>query len=493
MIRRVAILGGGPGGLMTAYQLQQHCSVPVDVTIYEAGGRLGGKVQTTHFKTAPVAYEAGAAELYDYSVQGPDPLRELVEDLGLAVQPMRGASVILNEQVLDDLEDVARVCGPATRRALQDFDERAKGWMGPEEYYDADWRELRDDPMSGKTFEDELNLVPDAAARHFLRTLVHSDLATEPHKTSAAYGLQNYLMNDDRYMRLYTIDGGIQQLVLRLADELEAHVRLREPVLRVETLADGRVRIVSRMLDAATGAPEHSDDFDYVVAALPNHYLPTITWKDDTLSQAIRRHYVRYDYPAHYLRVSVLFREVFWRDVLKDSYFMLDAFGGCCLYDESARNGCEDYGALGWLLAGDAALTYGNFSDEELVRQVLDSLPASLQGGQELFMEGRVHRWMGSVNGMPGGAVAASMDDRHMPDATRRNVLVVGDYLFDSTLNGVLDSADYVAKHLAERLQSDFYGAPAPAAATAAATIPAVSVGPVPVPLVAAAAPVVLV
>lgn len=470
MIRRVAIIGGGPGGLMTAYQLQQRCSLPVDVTMYEASGRLGGKVQTAQFRSAPVAYEAGAAELYDYSEQGADPLRELVEELDLHVQLMRGASVILNGHVLNDLDDVARVCGPLTRRALQEFDARAKEWMAPEEYYDAGWRELREDPLAGQSFEDELQRVPDAAARCFLRTLVHSDLATEPHKTSAAYGLQNYLMNDDRYMRLYTIDGGIQQLVLRLADEVTARIRLHESVIAVETLAGGQLRVVSRSADANGTITERAEEFDYVVAALPNHYLPTLAWKDEALSQAIRRHYVRYDFPAHYLRVSVLFREVFWREVLKDSYFMLDAFGGCCLYDESARNGCAGYGVLGWLLAGDAALMVGNLPDEELVQQVLGSLPASLQHGAELFLEGRVHRWMGSVNGLPGGVVAAGMDERHMPDATHRNVFVVGDYLFDSTLNGVLDSADYVAKVLAEQVEADVHApvpVPVPLAAVA--------------------------
>ncbi|MGI4854054.1 MAG: FAD-dependent oxidoreductase, partial [Janthinobacterium lividum] len=179
------------------------------------------------------------------------------------------------------------------------------------------------------------------------------------------------------------------------------------------------------------------------------------------------RHYIQYDYPAHYLRVSVLFREVFWRDVLQDSYFMLDAFGGCCLYDESSRNGSAHYGALGWLLAGDAATAAANLTDDALVQSILDALPEFLQHGRALFVEARVHRWIGAVNGMPGGAVATSMDDRHMPDPTRRNVFVVGDYLFDSTLNGVIDSADYVAETLVERLQADFQAAPSAVAVLA--------------------------
>src|SRR5580658_598288 len=111
MTCRIAIVGGGPGGLMTAYQLQQRCSVPFEATIYEATSRLGGKVLTSQFASAPVAYEAGAAELYDYSHVGEDPLRELVERLGLSVKPMNGASIIMDEQVLNDLDDVGRLCG----------------------------------------------------------------------------------------------------------------------------------------------------------------------------------------------------------------------------------------------------------------------------------------------------------------------------------------------------------------------------------------------
>src|ERR1700759_2662883 len=86
--QRIAIIGGGPGGLMTAYRLQQRTAYPCDVTIYEATGRLGGKVVTNQFQSAPVRYEAGAAELYDYSRLGPDPLRELIDELGLKTREM---------------------------------------------------------------------------------------------------------------------------------------------------------------------------------------------------------------------------------------------------------------------------------------------------------------------------------------------------------------------------------------------------------------------
>ena len=175
----------------------------------------------------------------------------------------------------------------------------------------------------------------------------------------------------------------------------------------------------------------------------------------------MHRHTLHYDYPAHYLRVSILFREAFWKDLIEDSYLMLDAFGGCCLYDESSRNGAKTHGVLGWLLAGDAAMSAANHSDERLIEMMLDTLPTFLRHGREWFLEGRVHRWIGSVNGLPGGVPALDMDTRHIPQRELPNLLTVGDYLFDSTLNGVLDSADYVAETITESIAKRFAAAAA--------------------------------
>src|SRR5690349_5343765 len=104
---RVGIVGGGPGGLMTAYCLQKHAHVPFRATIFEASPRLGGKILTGQFACAAVTYEAGAAELYDYSLVGADPLRELVAELGLATTPMEGNKVIVNDHWAASRENAA--------------------------------------------------------------------------------------------------------------------------------------------------------------------------------------------------------------------------------------------------------------------------------------------------------------------------------------------------------------------------------------------------
>jgi monoamine oxidase len=280
---------------------------------------------------------------------------------------------------------------------------------------------------------------------------VHSDLATEPHQTNAIYGLQNYLMNDPAYMRLYSIAGGIESLVTELANQIDARILLNQPVARIERVSPTQLRIVSRRRNQFV-----SSNFDFVVVALPNNWLPAIQWGGEALSRAMQKHHAHYDYPAHYLRVSMLFERPFWRDAIAGSYFMHDAFGGCCLYDESLRNPNSQRGALGWLLGGDAALNYSNYADADLLQVVLSHLPACFQGARELFLEGRVHRWVGAVNGLPGGRPMHEPDSRHVPEPVEHaDLFVVGDYLFDSTLNGVLDSADVVAEWLDEEMEEE--------------------------------------
>lgn len=60
-------------------------------------------------------------------------------------------------------------------------------------------------------------------------------------------------------------------------------------------------------------------------------------------------------------------------------------------------------------------------------------------------LESRVHRWIAAVSAVPGGWEPVSLARRHRPSPAHPGLFVVGDYLFDSTLNGVFDSAEYAA------------------------------------------------
>src|ERR1700710_1522942 len=92
----LAIVGGGPGGLMSAWDLKKKLGDLCRITIYEASNRVGVKIVTRKFMSAPAMHEAGVAEIYDYSMTGPDPLRELVQHFGLQTIPMDAEHVQLD-------------------------------------------------------------------------------------------------------------------------------------------------------------------------------------------------------------------------------------------------------------------------------------------------------------------------------------------------------------------------------------------------------------
>jgi len=441
---------------MTAYCLQHAAAVPYQLTIFEASQRLGGKILTPRFSQNPHYYEAGAAEFYDYSPVGDDPLKDLILDLGLSIRAMDGGALLRQGKLLGQLDAIEEELGPEFSNGWRAFDRLAKDLMSPQEFYQDDPRWLSGKAGAEGRFSAWLGQNSSPKVRSLIETLIHSDLATEPDKTGVAYGLQNYLMNDPAYMRLYSIEGGNEQLVNELAKRIEATICLGQKALRVELGTAGAIRVVSqssRSIDFA--GTERVDEFDYLVVALPSGALKAIQFEPYSLAGPLEAHHRRFHHPAHYLRITLLFSQVFWRDLLPDAFCMLDAFGGCCLYDETARDPSAECGILGWLLGGVNAAEHSQLTDETLIELALASLPENLAAARRYLLEGRVHRWVGEVSAWPGGVPPISLDARHQPAGPEHpNLLVVGDYLFDSTLNGVLDSAEYVAEWLSAELNA---------------------------------------
>lgn len=434
---------------MTAYALRKHAACPLRITIFEASNRLGGKILTPHFRksssSGPVRYEAGAAEFYDYSQFDDDPLKDLVAELGLPTNPMSGSAVIMNNRVIANLDDVREKLGQPAYDALREFDRNSRDRMTPQEFYYSDYPDGSTTIPERCRFDSLLAKVAEPRAREYIETLIRSDLATEPRHTSPDYGLQNYLMNNPAYMQLYSIEGGNERLPQELAARIDAEILLRHPVNSIQKSESGCLRI-----ESLSASSHYSSEFDFVVVALPHNHLKSVSFGGDYLTQAINRHYDYYHYPAHYLRITIQFTVPFWREALTESYWMLDRFGGCCLYDESSREPGNTVGVLGWLLGGTDAEEMSQWDDQQLIEAALDSLPDFLTHGRQCFVEGHVHRWINSVNALPAGLVPLSLDRRHQPEPNEHpNLFLVGDYLFDSTLNGVLDSANYVAAWVA--------------------------------------------
>ncbi|MBV9531775.1 MAG: FAD-dependent oxidoreductase [Bradyrhizobium sp.] len=435
----LAIVGGGPGGLMSAWYLKRKLGELCRITIFEASGRLGGKIVTRKFDAAPAMYEAGVAEIYDYSMTGPDPLRELIQHFGLQTIPMDAAQVQFGGELVSDVAGMRRKYGARTGDAIEAFRKRCSEMVSPIEYYEGISAHDNEHPWAYITAEELLDKeVDDETARRFLKVMARSDIATESHNTSGLNALKNFVMDIDGYIGLYSIQNGNEELIECLQSEVDADIELNHRVLKVGKSASGRYR-----LNMMNGKGPETREFDFVLLCLPHCWLATLGFEGEVLRKSMVRHIAYFDRPAHYLRVSLLFHEPFWGDKIEGSWFMSEAFGGCCVYNEGSRHNVGRHGVLNFLIAGSDALAFANLSDEELITAALKALPASIGDARAHFMEGKVHRWLSSVSALPGGAPVRDVMTNHRPEPEQHPGLVlVGDYLFDSTLNGLFDSSD---------------------------------------------------
>jgi protoporphyrinogen oxidase len=426
---RVGIIGGGPGGLLTAYLLDRKSPTELRTKIFEASNRVGGKLLTSHFECGSVPYEAGAAEVYGYSHVGPDPLYNLVKSFGLSTRDMVGRAVVLDGQILGSPKDIKRHFGNKTWSAIKKFHKRGRKLISPLAYYESGYD---DDnlPWARRSFQSILDKVPGRHARRYLKVAVHSDLATAP------------------------LEGGMESLIQALVANTTAQIALNSAVTRVK-----RNRFSTYNIYYRNRGNVLSEEFDAVVVALPNCCIPGVEWETKQLGGAMCKHHLRYEGIAHYLRLSLLFQKPFWRDAISGSYFQSDSFGGCCIYDESSKLDTGNYGVLSWLVAGSEALLKSNLDDRILIEQALDSLPNVLSVGRDLFLEGKVNRWVGTVSAPRLGQHIRGAKIRHLPDPKGHpGLFVVGDYLFDTTVNGILDSADIatnlVLRHIGVKRRS---------------------------------------
>jgi monoamine oxidase/SAM-dependent methyltransferase len=435
----LAIVGGGPGGLMSAWYLKRKLGDLCHVTIFEASERLGGKVLTGKFDTSPAIYEAGVAEIYDYSMTGPDPLRDMIQHFGLQTIPMDAEQVLLDGELLNDVAGMRRKYGAKTAEAIEAFRKRCTEMVSPIEYYEGVGAHDNEHPWAYLTAEQLLDReVGDAMAKRFFKVMARSDIATENHNTNGLNALKNYVMDVDGYIGLYSIQNGNEQLIDCLRAEIDADIQLNHRVLKVGKTASGRYQ-----LNMMNGKGPETRDFDLVLMCLPHSWLATMGWVGEQLRKSMVKHIAYFDRPAHYLRVSLLFDSPFWGARIPGSWFMSEAFGGCCVYNEGSRHDVGRNGVLNFLIAGSDALAFANLGDAELVDAALKSLPASFGDARAHFLEGKIHRWLSSVNALPGGMPARDVMTNHRPDPKQHPGLVlVGDYLFDSTLNGLLDSSD---------------------------------------------------
>lgn len=449
MAETVAIIGGGFSGLLSAYLLERMFGERVEIVILEANDRVGGRVRTTAVPEAGVSYEAGVAELYD--IRGNPQLRQLVRHLGLQTRPLSGTPyfVVSDRVVRDDLE-LTRLLGARGMDRLRRFWEQGTALRPPAEYAQAGRERDNDHPWQRRTFDAVLADIDDPFCQWFTAMQCHSDLATEPPRTSGLFGMDNLLIDHPGYCSMYTLTAGNEGLVTALADRVRSRVLRGVPVTHVEVQEDRGLRV--RFRD--TGAERAELEVDALIVTLPPAGIHAIQWHDARLRTAVDEHVQHHDHGTTYLRVTLLFRRRFWRHQFPEDYFVSDAFGGVTVYDQSPDAGTAGVGIQSWLLGGADAIEQARRSDEDVVAAVLDAMPGTAPVPDGMLVRGCVDRWSGvaGVSALPGGVPLRPLHQRHSPDPRWPQLQFIGDYLYDATLCGALDAVLFAVTHLGERI-----------------------------------------
>ncbi len=447
MADRIGIVGAGFSGLLSAYLLERRFGDEVEIEVWEANDRPGGRVRTSPVPEVGANYEAGVAELYD--IAGNPHLRRLVRHLGLRTRPLTGTPYfVVGDRVLRDDRTLEGLLGHRGMDRLRRFWEQGTRLRPPADYALAGRERDNAHPWQRRTFADVLGDIDDPLCEWFTAMQCHSDLATEPPHTSGLFGMDNLLIDHPGYCMMYTLTEGNAGLVAALAGRVRSPVSLGTAVTHVAADEETGLRVSLRN----RGDGRQDVEVDALLVTLPPAGVRRIRWYDERLRDAVAGHVRHHDHGTAYLRVTLLFRRRFWRRAFPEDYFVSDAFGGVTVYDQSPDDGAAGAGIQSWLLGGAAALEYASKPDGEIVAAVLAAMPGATPVPDDLLVRACVDRWTGvaGVSSLPGGVPLLPAQQRHSPDPRWPQLQFIGDYLYDATLCGALDAVLYGVSRLDE-------------------------------------------
>lgn len=444
---KIAIVGGGFSGLMSAFLLEKLLGPDTDIVILERTGRLGGRIQTCEFDGSGGYYDSGAAELYE--IGGGYSLKAIARALGLKTRDMVATPIFhFAGRLLKCHDDFQSAMGNPGMNALKRFWDLGTSLRTPDQYAQAGHPADNFHPWFRQSFSETLGLMGHAEARRFTEIQAHSDVATEPDLTTGLFGFDNLLIDHPDYAQMFTLVGGNERLIEALAERVSARVLLNAPVSHISGLRGGSHEIV---YDGESSGRLRAD---FVLLTPPPFSLNSIRWSPNPLDAAIRQHVRHHLHPADYVRVTIRSRERTWEDELPEDYFVCEGLGGVTVYDKSICTESRTVPILSLLVAGAHASDLAQRQDSEVLRITLDALPPSAGVDSHSVEKFWVDRWTRAlgVSRLPGGVPLLALARRHCPCADYPDIFALGDYLYDTTINGALDACVFVAKRIFEKV-----------------------------------------
>jgi len=260
-MKSVAIIGAGITGLTAAFYLKRK---GVPVTVYEAGARAGGVIQSS--RQNGFLAESGPNTILETSPK----ISELIRDLNLESRRIYPSPDAKNRYVVRDKKPVAMPSSQAEFLTTKLFSARAKFALAREPFVPP-----RRDGVEESVAEFVLRRLNQEFLDRAVDPLVAGIYAGDPHKLSVRHAFPKLLETEQKYgslikgqffgaseqksgevsrrdAKMFSFDDGLQVLTDALAAQLGDSLKLNSPVTKLLQTKDGwRVSTLS-------GETEHS-------------------------------------------------------------------------------------------------------------------------------------------------------------------------------------------------------------------------------------------
>lgn len=280
MKKRVAIVGGGIGGLTALHELSKYPSA-VEAHLFEAENRVGGRIRTV--QTDGHNIDMGACYFHRYY----DGFLHLVDELGYTerIVPyesgrsgflLDGKTVGLDTKgilgglfttrlTLDDVVSLQRL-KKGNKTIVEEGNQALKAYAADSSINFMDVVGHFPTLQAGycQPFSDFTSSLTPTVREKFIRPLLLNTLFTSPEMVNATVGKSLFV---DRHI-LQTFEGGLETLSEGLYERHKESISLESPVLSVVKLPRG----YGMMTSDGRGINE----YDAVISAVPLSRLPSI-------------------------------------------------------------------------------------------------------------------------------------------------------------------------------------------------------------------------
>jgi oxygen-dependent protoporphyrinogen oxidase len=247
-MKTVAIIGAGITGLTAAFYLKRQ---GVPVTVYEAGARAGGVIQSS--RQNGFLAESGPNTILETSPK----ISELVRDLSLEARRIYPSPDAKNRYVVRDKKPVAMPSSQAEFLTTKLFSARAKFALAREPFVPP-----RRDGVEESVAEFVLRRLNQEFLDRAIDPLVAGIYAGDPHKLSVKHAFPKLLEAEQKYgsllkgqffgagekkdgevsrrdAKMFSFDDGLQVLTDALAAQLGDSLKLNSPVTKLTQVENG--------------------------------------------------------------------------------------------------------------------------------------------------------------------------------------------------------------------------------------------------------------